>query len=349
MSNELLQKVVDTVLVGSGGGGLLNTEQASRFIDYMWDATVLGQTTRRVQLNANERDIDKIGVGERIARHATEGVDDGINASPTFSKVTVRTEKIRLDWELTTESLEDGIEGGNLEDTVARLMATQLGNDIEDLAINGDTGIAPGDEGYALLKAFDGYRKLSLEGNNNTGGEAAHVISAGGGAITPQHFSALYEAIPRKFKARRSGLRYWTSSAIVQAYYRYLASVGTDLSGTYVQNSGPIGQPLDGPAGATPLRPYGIPLWEVPLQSDEWGPSGLDSFNTAGEYGYVELADAQNRIWAVKRAIQVYREFVPKKDAIEFTVFTRQGVQIENLDAYAVLVDVDPAATHAAA
>jgi hypothetical protein len=343
MSNELLQKVVDTVLVGSGGGGLLNTEQASRFIDYMWDATVLGQTTRQVLLNANERDIDKIGVGERIARHATEGIDDGINATPTFSKVTVRTEKIRLDWELTTESLEDGIEGRNLEDTVARLMATQLGNDIEDLAINGDIGAAPGSDGYALLKAFDGYRKLALEGNGNTGGEAAHVISAGGGPITPQDFSRLFEAIPRKFKARRSGLRYWTSSAIVQAYYRYLASVGTDLSGTYVQNSGPMGQPLDGPAGSTPLRPYGIPLWEVPLQSDEHDAVNEDT--DEGEYGYVELTDAQNRLWAVKRAIQVYREFVPKKDAIEFTVFTRQGVQIENLDAYAVLVDVDPSAT----
>jgi hypothetical protein len=343
MSNELLQKVVDTVLVGSGGGGLLNTEQASRFIDYMWDATVLGQTTRQVLLNANERDIDKIGVGERIARHATEGIDDGINATPTFSKVTVRTEKIRLDWELTTESLEDGIEGRNLEDTVARLMATQLGNDIEDLAINGDVDTAPGDDGYALLKAFDGYRKLALEGNQNTGGEAAHVISANGGPITPQDFSRLFEAIPRKFKARRSGLRYWTSSAIVQAYYRYLASVGTDLSGTYVQNSGPMGQPLDGPAGSTPLRPYGIPLWEVPLQSDEHDAVNEDT--DEGEYGYVELTDAQNRLWAVKRAIQVYREFVPKKDAIEFTVFTRQGVQIENLDAYAVLVDVDPSAT----
>ena len=35
MSNELLQKVVDTALVGGGQGGILNPEQSNRFIDYM--------------------------------------------------------------------------------------------------------------------------------------------------------------------------------------------------------------------------------------------------------------------------------------------------------------------------
>ncbi len=37
-----------------------------------------------------------------------------------------------MDWELSTESLEDNIEGADLEDHIARLMATQAGNDIEE-------------------------------------------------------------------------------------------------------------------------------------------------------------------------------------------------------------------------
>ena len=39
--SDILQKVVDTTNVGSGNGGLLNTDQANRFIDYMFDATIL--------------------------------------------------------------------------------------------------------------------------------------------------------------------------------------------------------------------------------------------------------------------------------------------------------------------
>jgi len=71
MSNELLEKVIRTTEVGAGGGGLLNAEQADRFIDYMWDATVLGSQVRTIRMRSTEVDIDKVGVGERLMRVAT--------------------------------------------------------------------------------------------------------------------------------------------------------------------------------------------------------------------------------------------------------------------------------------
>ena len=36
-------------------GGILNPEQARRFIDYVWDATVLAQDGRRVTMRANTK------------------------------------------------------------------------------------------------------------------------------------------------------------------------------------------------------------------------------------------------------------------------------------------------------
>jgi hypothetical protein len=51
----------------------------------------------------------------------------------------------------------------------------------------------------------------------------------------------------------------------------------------------------------------------------------------------VWLVDPNNLIWGVKREIQVYRQFVPRKDTIEYTMFTRVGASIENPNA-AVLV-----------
>lgn len=335
-ANELFQKVVDTVQVAGGNGGILQPDQANRFIDYMWDATVLGQTVRQIRMNAPQREIDKMDLGRRIARHATEGVDDSVNATPTFSKILLTTEKIRLDWELTREALEDNIEQAGLEDHIARLMATQLGNDLEDLAINGDDEITPGTEGYALLKTFDGFHKRAADGR---------VVDAEGEVISSDLFSRAYRAMPRKFITRRGQLRFWTSTGVVHDYYKYLSQFPEGDRIGFVEQG--RGYEVGGEGGATGISPFGISLWEIPLieESDtvvEATPSDPHGEGTVEANGssYVELTHPDNRIWGIKRDVEVYREFKPKKDAIEYTVYTRQGVQIDNLDAYVTVDNV---------
>jgi hypothetical protein len=331
MSNDLFQKVVDTVTVSGGQGGILSPEQSNRFIDYMWDATSLGQTVRKVRMRAPVREIDKMDLGQRIARHATEGIDDARNAGPTFSKIQLTTEKIRLDWELTSEALEDNIEEGGLEDHIARLMATQLGNDLEDLAINGDTDAGEWDAADApLMTTFDGYHKRAVQGG-------ATVLDAGGAGIDTAMFNRAYKALPRKFKARRGQLRFFIGSALLQDYHQALVALGIDAGVTFpwVQGPGPNGGGAtpSGGGGATNLAPFGIPLYEVPLMDQDYTDGGTD--------GYFVLTHPDNHIWGVKREVKVYRSFAEKKDAIEYTVFTRQGVQIDNLDAYVVVQNIE--------
>ena len=327
-TNELFQKVVDTVQVAGGNGGILNPDQTNRFIDYMWDETVLGQTTRQIRMNAPVREIDKMDLGRRIARHATEGVDDSVNATPTFSKITITTEKIRLDWELTRESLEDNIEQGGLEDHIARLMATQLGNDLEDLAINGDVDIEPGDDGYALLKTFDGYHKRATDGGR--------VVDHGGAPVDASVFSRAYRALPRKFIRNRNQLRFTSSTSFVHDYYEYLRNQPEGDRIGFLERG--RGYEIGGEGGATGISPFGIPLAEIPLQEEDWD-TDTGNEDTEGTT-YLELTHPDNRIWGIKREVEVYREFKPKKDAIEYTVYTRQGVQIDNLDAYVTVENI---------
>jgi len=92
-------------------GGILAPEQARRFIDYVWDATVLAKDGRRVTMRANTMELEKVNVGERVIRAAAQAQPDFTNAGATFSKVELTTKKIRLDWEVSTEALEDNIEG----------------------------------------------------------------------------------------------------------------------------------------------------------------------------------------------------------------------------------------------
>lgn len=330
MSNELLEKVIQTTDVSGGGGGLLVHDQADRFIDYMWDATALAQDARTVRMHADTLDIDKVAVGQKLLRLATQATDDGVNAAATFTKISLTTKKLRLDWELSTESLEDNIEGAALEDHIARLMATAAGNDIEDLIINGDTTLSSD----ALYKSFDGYKKLSLAGGR--------VVDAAGAGITKATFNSALKALPRLYKQRRNQLRFYSGSNLVQDYlYSLVSSVGTSATTTPDEiASGILRGNIVGPSGQGggnyPFA-FGVPIVEIPMFSETL--TGSYSGAT-GNHGYVELTFPNNRIVGVKREITVYREFKAKKDSIEYTMFTRVGVQIENLDSYVVVKNV---------
>jgi HK97 family phage major capsid protein len=326
MSNELLQKVIDTTTVGADNGGLLKPEQSNRFIDYMFDATILTRAARTIRMRADTTEIDKVGVGERLMVLATEGSAAGqTDRGATFTKVSLTTKKLRLDWELSSESLEDNIEGADLEDHIARLMATQAGNDVEDLALNGDTTLSSNN----LLKAFDGFRKLALNGGN--------VVDAGGATISKAVFNNALKNMPRKYKQRRNQLRFFTGSNLVQDYLYNLTTVGStpeDIASSILR--GNPAAPEGAPGGVIPFA-FGIPVVEVPLIDET---RAGDYSGATGQHGEVHLTFPNNFIIGIKRDVTVYREFKPKKDTIEYTLFIRVGVAVENLDSFVVVKNV---------
>jgi len=346
MSNELLEKAIaaDTTATGTfasttggtgihtgsenGNGGLLNPEQSARFLDYMFDATVIGKVARTVRMKSDTTEIDRMGVGEKLMKLATEGDNaNSGNAAVTFSKISLTTKKLRLDWELSTESLEDNIEGADLEDHIARLMATQAGNDIEDLVLNGNTSLT----GDQLYKAFDGTVKIAKADG--------HVVDAGGAAITRAVFNSALKALPRKYKQRRTDLRFLSGSNLIQDY---LYATSQNIQNVNPQDiaSGIIrGEvaPVSGPAGYVAPYAFGIPIVEVPLLSE----TQTGSYSGAtGSHGDVHLTFPNNVVIGIKRDVTVYRFFWPKKDSIEYTMYTRVGVAIEQADAWVVVKNV---------
>lgn len=340
MSDTLIEKVVatDTIQganpVGTGG---LTYAQADRFLDYMWDATVLGSLVTTRRMRAVEEEIDTIGVGARLVRGATEAVDTGENVVPTFGKLSITTKKYRLDWELSSESLEDNIEGEALEDHLARLMATQMGNDLEDIAINGDTASTiPG------IGVDNGWRKRAVAG--------AHVVDHGGEVLNRSAFNKALKAMPRKYMARRAGLKFFTGSNAIQDYIFSLQQTENGFVSPEALAAAGIGRAVrtEGPAGFITGNAFGVPVQEVPLfledrdgdYDTDSGTSGVQLPSASINHTDLWLTFPENLIWGVKRDITVYREFKPKKDTIEYTVYTRQGVQIENLDAFVVLKNV---------
>ena len=310
----------------NGNGGLLNPEQSARFLDYMFDATVIGKVARTVRMRADTTEIDRMSVGERLMTLATEGDNTGSNAAVTFSKISLTTKKLRLDWELSTESLEDNIEGADLEDHIARMMATQAGNDIEDLVLNGDTASAT-----TFLTAFNGVVKKAKT--------SGRVVDAGGAEVSRAVFNSALKAMPRKYKQRRNDLRFLSGSNLIQDFlYKNSITAGTanpeDIASSVIRGQQVA---LGGPAGFVAPFAFGIPIVEVPLLPET---QTGDYTGASGSHGDIHLTFPNNVVIGIKRDVTVYRFFWPKKDSIEYTMFTRVGTQIEQADCWVVVKNV---------
>jgi len=122
---------------------LLSPTQAKKFIQQVFDATPTLTIARRITMPATKYNIDKIGIGRRIARKATQNTAPGFTVPvvTTGAQVQVQldAQEIILPWEVSLQSLEDTLEGANFEDTLMNMMTSQLGVDLEDLYWNGDT------------------------------------------------------------------------------------------------------------------------------------------------------------------------------------------------------------------
>jgi hypothetical protein len=296
-------------------GGILNPEQARRFIDYVWDATVLAQDGRRVTMRANTIELEKVNVGERVIRSAAQALGEYTNAGATFTKVELTTKKIRLDWEVSTEALEDNIEGAALEDHLVRLMTNSFGNDLEDLAINGDGG------GDPFLGIMNGFVNQEIDGDSH---EA--VVDTTGG-WTPEVMQEIIYALPRKYRAIKSGLKFYAGTDVFANIVKNNGTLADAISEALMPRvSGTPGRREDYLSGggqtfggARTTRVLGINVQEVP-----YFPAG-----------FVDLTFPQNRVWGFQRDITVNREYKPKKDTIEYTIFVRFGLTWEELDAIA--------------
>lgn len=331
MSDGLLEKVIRTTEIREGGGALTPV-QATQFIDYMWDATVLGPQVQTVRMRGDEQQIDRIGVGERLMRAATEAVDDGMNTGVAFSKISLTTKKLRLDWELSTDSLEDNIEGEALEDHIARLMTTQAGQDLEDVAINGDTRKTKD----PLLKVFNGWSRLGREGG--------HVVDAAGSGFDRAVMNRALKAMPRRYRSRGGGMKFFAGASLMQDYL-YSIVTNTSVNGwptgaaqqDMINNGGNLAP--DNAGWTINLASFGVPVQEVPLLSE----AQIGTYTGAGaaeNHGEIWLTAPRNLVWGVKRDIEVFREFKPKKDAIEYTMYCRVGTEIANKDAFVVVTNV---------
>jgi hypothetical protein len=135
-------------------------------------------------------------------------------------------------------------------------------------------------------------------------------------------------AMPRKYRALKNNLKFYAGTDAFQGIVKHngtLADAVAEAFAGQVPGSTQANRQsyLDGIGqtfgGARTTRVLGIEVQEVPYYPA----------------GYIDLTFPANRVWGFQRDITVNREYRPKKDTVEYTVFVRFGIQWEEQDAIA--------------
>jgi hypothetical protein len=155
--------------------------------------------------------------------------------------------KIRSSHDLTTEVLQQNLEGDDFEMTVIRAMAARSALDMGLLALLGDTS-QPSTTAYnRLINGQDGWYKKA---------QSSHVLNLEGAYVEPGIFSEMIRMLPQQYRGD-PGLRFIVSETAVIDWQDQLQSRPTPL--------GDAGLGAFGPS----LAPYGKKFHVEPLISDD--------------------------------------------------------------------------------
>lgn len=253
-NQELIEKAVITT-DALAASGKLKPAQSNRFIDYVIDETALKGNARVVKFTNESLEIDKIGIGRRVAFPKTEAQDPGLRRGISTSKITLTPREVCVPFEIGDNFKEINIEGADVEDHIIKMMATQFGNDLEELYILGDI-LGPAilesdykDGGSATEYVKDKY--LALQDGWAKLADGSNVVDAQGANIGLAIFGKMLRAMPTKFRRNKAALRWFLSPDLYQLYMEKLATRATALG--------------DSAAGGGSHGPFGVKAVEVPL------------------------------------------------------------------------------------
>lgn len=254
-NEELVQKSVITA-DAIATAGKLNDAQSNLFIDYVMKETALYDNARTVKFRNENLDIDKIGVGQRVAMPKSEAKDPGLRRGVTTSKITLTPKEIMVPFEIGDTFREINIEGDDVEQHIIRMMAAQAANDIEELGILGDVlgpaateALIEGEGGSTSQYVLDSYLKLNNGWQRLA--DSANIVDMDGANVGLSVFGKMLRAMPTKFRRNKNNLRWMMSADLWQLYLEKVTTRATTLG--------------DNVAGGGAHNPFGVKAVEVPL------------------------------------------------------------------------------------
>lgn len=273
-NRSILEKATDLALSDlTTDGGLLEAEQAQRFIRILIDESVIMKQATVAPMKSHKKFIEKTRFGSRILRAGAEAtaLPVGDRSKPDLSKVELDAQLFKAEVRLNDEVLEDNIERANLKNTIMQMMAEAISRDMDEIIVNGDTGSADN-----FLAKFDG---MLVQATSNT-------VAAGSIALDKTVLRNMLKTMPSEFLRNKRAMRYFTSVDARLDYVDSLSDRATDLGDrTTTQDPG------------TEIGYSAVPVVDVPLFPEDQG-GGSDETS-------VVLTDPKNIHVGVWRNIKI--------------------------------------------
>lgn len=309
-SFKVVKKSADPMTVSTLDTTAVSRQLATRFINQVIDESVLLSNVRRVLTDKPAGDLTKLRVSGPVTEGATENNDSGNTRRPTSAGLSYAVKKTRSAIDVTGEVVEDNIEGPSGLVTIMNAFQNAVANDMETLALEGDSSVSGSDDFSRLVKVNDGYNVLTSAANG------AHVVNAGSKRFSYALSSVMKRQMPTKWKRNMAALRWIISYNTQQDYIDEQAARNTPFGDTIRQSS------------ELPLI-NGIASLVVPLM-----PEDLTLTGTSGTTGtFVLLTDPKNLIFVVQRDLKVLWWDNYRKDTKEGTMYMRSDLLVEETDA----------------
>lgn len=309
---------------GDMPAGSIKRADADRFINLMVDQSTLLKAIRVVRTDSPSGTFSKLDVSGPVTRIAAQGTDPSDTRKPTNTVVSYAVAKTISCLDITGEVMEDNPEGESGKNTILDAMLMQIGNDMEQLAIEGDSSISGTSDEELLLKANDGFLKLTASGTG------AHQVDAAGDAPSTQLLKAMLKKLPTRYRRDKNKLRWIMSENTALVLSQQLTNAGNANAFRSALGDSTL---VDG--GLPKI--HGISPLIVPLM-----PEDLTIDGTSGDAGAaIWLCDPMNLIYVVLRDLAVEWMRQPRKDTDEATITMRTDFCVENTDAVVRAMNVN--------
>lgn len=314
MSIQEILALIQKAAITTAAGGQLSTEQAKQFIDLVVAQNSLLQKIQTVQMAAATYQLNTIDIASRVMRAATEATDPAFTQGVTITPRTLTAKESILPYDVSFSFLEENIMGANAESKINEMFAKSFGNDLLDLAVNGDealattitdgnadgaddtTGLSQND--HTFLKQNDGWLKLMRADS-----AVNDVVLSASITSWKTEFKNMLAALPNKWKSNPAELVLLVSPDTETAYRDDLAGRATALGDEYtIKNRVAQYQGVDV-----------VPVPFFPGTSTAHYPTGP----------IVVLTKYKNLAIGIGREMRVGRQIQERKRVIEYTVTTK--------------------------
>lgn len=270
---------------------IIEPEVADRLIDYVIDESVLLGMIRTERMDTNVKNLRFVDVSNGLLRvgGCASNDDDCDHGTVTGTAKTLTSKELKVVIPICDNILEDNIEGAAFEDHVLRMVAAQIANELEIIALMADNGgsYISSQVNAATMLLFEGfYQQLQL----------GHVISglssSTGRFIDLCKFTEMIQALPTKYR-KNAANRVFMPDDMYWDYLAVLKNRGTTLGDQVI-------------GGAEPAKYGRLPLEAIPLLPTDVHFCSAGS--VAGNGTFMFLSDPDNLVWGVQRAITFERE-----------------------------------------